>query len=165
MPDATDEQWVPVAGFEGLYEVSDRGRVRSLDRATLGSDGKTYHRKGRVLKQAASEYQMVTLWKDIKQHGLAVHRIVLESFVGPRPDGMVTRHLNGDHRDNRLCNLVYGTQSENMYDKVRHGRHHNAVKTHCSRGHEFTEWNTSRNKQGQRSCYLCSRRRERKNAA
>ncbi len=52
-----------------------------------------------------------------------VHRLVLETYVGPCPAGMQCRHLNGDHQDNRLVNLKWGTRSENMQDAVRHGTH------------------------------------------
>ncbi len=51
-----------------------------------------------------------------------VHHLVLEAFVGPRPEGMECRHLNGDPFDNRPENLAWGTRSENALDKVRHGR-------------------------------------------
>lgn len=64
-----------------------------------------------------------------------IHRLVLDAFAGPRPEGMECRHLNGDPKDNRLRNLVWGTRAENMADRTRLGEHnppmgterHNAV--------------------------------------
>jgi len=50
-----------------------------------------------------------------------VHKLVLETFVGPAPVGLECRHLNGDPADNRLCNLVWGTRSQNLSDKKWHG--------------------------------------------
>ena len=94
-------------------------------------------------------------------HTRLVHRLVLEAFVGPRPEGMVARHLNGDPGDNRLENLAWGTQSENNYDKVRHGTHHNANKTHCPSGHEYRGDNIKWYK-GFRFCRACHRISERR---
>lgn len=87
-----------------------------------------------------------------------VHDMVLETFVGPKPAGMCARHLNGDSLDNRLDNLTYGTYSENNYDRVAHGRHPAANKTHCKRGHEFTPANTYIiPSMGSRQCRKCVR--------
>lgn len=52
-----------------------------------------------------------------------VHRLILEAFVGPCPEGMECRHLNGDKADNRLANLSWGTRQENMDDKRKHANH------------------------------------------
>lgn len=69
------------------------------------------------------------------------------------------RHLNGNPYDNRLENLAWGTPSENMLDKVRHGTHHNAIKTHCPRQHQLIEPNLvlSHLRQGKRRCLACDR--------
>lgn len=88
-----------------------------------------------------------------------VHHLVAEAFLGPRPPGLEVRHLNGDMLDNRLANLTYGTSAENKVDTVRHGRHHNAVKTHCPAGHEYTPGNTYRDPKGGRHCCVCQNRR------
>lgn len=158
MTDAT-ERWLPVPGYEGLYEVSDLGRVRSLPRQV------GYGRiKGRILKALPGRngYPRVNLWKDQRAKMHHVHSLVLAAFTGPRPEGYETRHLDGDRCNNTLANLSYGTPSENQHDKVRHGRHHNAVKTHCKHGHEFTPENTIivvTPVKTQRCCRLCARRR------
>lgn len=64
-----------------------------------------------------------------------VHRLVMAAFVGPCPDGMVVCHNNGNGLDNRLDNLRYDTQSENMNDTKRHGTNHWANKKYCKWGH------------------------------
>lgn len=121
------EQWRAVPGFEGLYEVSDLGRVRSLDRAeTVGNRWGSKTRRfvpGRVLalKRAGRGYRAVALSVRGEVTYANVHRLVLRAFVGERGDGQETRHLNGVRHDNRLLNLVYGTGAENQADRERHG--------------------------------------------
>ena len=101
----------PIVGFEG-YAVCPRGRVfhrlangnvREL-RPTLGCRG---HLK-------------VRLFRDGKVFRFFVHVLVLEAFVGPRPQGLVCRHLDGDKRNNRVDNLKWGTHAENWEDRRRH---------------------------------------------
>lgn len=144
--DNAAEKWRPVAGFEGRYEVSDQGRVRSMDRIVTNKHGHQWRVRERILKASGKgpmRYDGVHLGDGtgrIVQH--YIHRLVLEAFVGPRPDGLVSRHLNGDHHDNRLVNLTYGTQQENIADKYLHGTDHNTNKTHCKWGHEFDGVNT-----------------------
>lgn len=138
------EKWKAVPGFEGLYEVSDQGRVRSLDRITprfnrWGTPA-PLRVKGRLLKPSPfgkSGHVCVNLFNNGRGKCWQIHRIVLEAFVGPRPRGMECRHLNGRAHDNRLANLVWGTRAENMADRTRLGEHnpalgenrHNAVLT------------------------------------
>lgn len=113
------KRWNPVRGYEGYYEVSDAGDVRSLDR--LCSDGRTY--PGKVLGQRlnARGYLRVALSKGCKKQDVSVHSIVLEAFVGPRLDGMESCHRNGVRTDNRVENLRWGTKLSNAADKRIHG--------------------------------------------
>lgn len=140
------EEWRPIPGFDGRYEVSDQGRVRSLIRGRILSPKPERH----------SGYMCIELRPQPRlAKTLRVHRLVLEAFVGPRPDGMLARHLNGNPTDNRLANLAWGTPLENAADTTRHGTHNNGRKTHCKRGHEFTEANTFRDRNGKRECRTC----------
>lgn len=155
------EIWKPVAGYDGLYEVSNAGKVRSLDRPkVLGlGRGQGAFQKGRQLKPCfvRGGYLAVSLSKKGVVRTKLVHHIVLEAFVGPRENGQETRHLNGDRSDNRLVNLKWGSRSENTQDQVRLGTHRNSVKTVCPRGHSLIEPNLSRVHQtrGQRVCKSC----------
>lgn len=91
-----------------------------------------------------------------------VHQLVLAEFVGPRPTGLVVRHLNGNSRDNRLSNLVYGTAAQNAQDAIAHGVNANLNKTHCPHGHEYTVANTYIRPCGKRKCRACNAERERR---
>lgn len=124
---ATHERWLPVPGYEGLYEVSDLGAVRG----PRTGDGRL---KPRPHKDG---YAKVNLCRGGRQKTFLVHRLVLDAFVGPREPGQECRHLDGDPSNNRLTNLAWGTQSENELDKVRHGTHNEAVKVACPQGHSY----------------------------
>jgi hypothetical protein len=116
------ELWKPVVGYEGLYEVSDQGRVRSLP--GKGWNGRTWIKKqGRLRSLAIGKhgYPVVDLKHLGKRKTFTVHTLVLTAFVGPRPTRHECRHLNGKRNDNRLCNLAWGTPSDNDNDRRRHG--------------------------------------------
>jgi hypothetical protein len=153
----SDDEWRPLAGYEGLYEVSSDGQVRSLDRIT--NDGR--HLKGRALKAHANKerggYLNVSPSKDGVQHSMRVHKLVAAAFLGPQPDGTEIRHLNGNPADNRAENLAYGSRSENQLDSVEHGTQVNARKTRCPQGHEYTPENTYIQPGGGRICRTCLR--------
>ena len=114
------ESWQPVPGYEGLYEVSDQGRVRSLDRSVERKNrwgSITTHRiKGRVLRPGVTTCHRfyVNLSKNNTPWVVPVHKLVALAFIGPRPEGHDIDHVNGDFRDNRLLNLEYVTHQENQ---------------------------------------------------
>lgn len=118
------EVWKPVPGYEGLYEVSDEGRVRSLDRDVTQTSRRgalyTLRKKGKLLRpgRMPSGHLSVALGRGNSQ---CVHRLVLLAFVGPAPDKHECCHNNGNPADNRLENLRWGTRSENIKDAIRHG--------------------------------------------
>jgi NUMOD4 motif/HNH endonuclease len=113
------EQWRPVPGYEGFYEVSDMGNVRSAKRRR-GS-------KGGQLKPALSGGRSPRLHVVLFHGSFAsrksrlVHQLVLEAFIGPRPPGMEACHGPGGPLDNRLVNLYWATHIQNMADRVRDG--------------------------------------------
>lgn len=152
------EQWRPVVGYEGIYEVSDHGRVRSLDRL-VPRGSRPFRLKGRLLAQSTmrSGHKRVALCKNGKGRHHLVHRLVLEAFDRPCPEGMEACHGIGGPGDNRLENIRWGTASDNMKDRVRHNTHHQANKSHCAQGHEYTEENTYIPPTGGRSCRTCRR--------
>ena len=110
------EIWKDVVGYSGIYEDSNLGRVRSLDR--LDTAGRK--RKGRILKQTLSNYLRVILCNGKKKTRL-VHQLVCETFIGPRPEGKEVCHGPSGKLDNSLTNLRYGTHSENALDRNRDG--------------------------------------------
>lgn len=154
------ERWLPVVGWEDLYEVSDQGRVRSLDRAIPRSDGRTFRHKGRILRPGAlngvrDRYPRVGLCRDSTLNMHKVHILVATAFHGQRPHGGVCRHLNDDPGDNRATNLAWGTVSENQFDSVRNGNHGNTKKATCLRGHELIEPNLTGERERHRDCRAC----------
>lgn len=154
-----NEIWKPIPGYEGQYEVSDQGRVRSLDRTLTTKLGIKKHRKGQMLGYTLNSMGYPRVWIGDKKKLL--HALVLEAFVGPRPPNHVTRHLDGNPLNPRLDNLAWGTQSENLLDKQRHGTDTQRNKTHCPRGHQLVEPNITlwAAKRGQRNCRACARAR------
>jgi hypothetical protein len=113
------ETWKPVPGYEGYYEVSDRGRVRSVPRI-IAVSGYLRQLKGRVLKPGiATGYYFVRLSRDGVSKCARVHRLVLAAFVGPCPAGMETLHGAKGRYTNTLSNLKYGTRLENAKDRKR----------------------------------------------
>lgn len=86
-------------------------------------------------------YEYFWAW-DGSSRRFYVHSAVMLALVGPRPHKMEVRHLDGSKTNNALSNLRYGTHSENETDKVAHGTHRNARKTHCPQGHAYDEANT-----------------------
>ncbi|WP_151708876.1 NUMOD4 domain-containing protein [Acinetobacter brisouii] len=116
------ENWKPVKGYEGAYEVSDLGNVRSLDRMVKCNTG-TRLVKGVVMKQKIHRdgYMCISLSVGRKSRTLIVHSLELEAFVGDRPDRMQACHIDGDRANNALSNLRWDTVKENHNDKRKHG--------------------------------------------
>lgn len=134
-------EWRPLVGFEERYEVSDDGQIRSRDLLVKRGPGGTYLKPGQVLRPDSKRYghRYVVLKVDGKPTHMHVHRAVLTAFVGPCPDGMECRHLDGNAANNNLSNLAWGTPTENRRDIIRHGTDHQLNKTHCPQGHPYGE--------------------------
>jgi len=130
---AAEERWLPVVGYEGLYEVSDWGRVKSLERLVKHSREGHQLLSSRVLRPACnirSGYPYADLRENGKRRAIPVHRLVLEAFVSLRPEGMECCHNDGNPANNRLENLRWDTRHSNHADKLRHGTH-NRGENHC----------------------------------
>lgn len=155
--DLSGERWLPVVEYEGIYSISNLGRVRSEQRIAYRTDGRTQTIHARLLRPVSDSkgYLRVNLFHNNTGVTRYVHLMVMAAFVGPLPVELETRHLNGNPQDNRLENLAYGTRSENFLDTVRHGTHRNARKTHCPRGHPYIEVNTYVPPRGGRICRTC----------
>ena len=122
------EIWRDIPGYEGTYQVSSLGRIRSLPRVIPVYDSVrqvTYARPcpGKILRQAVCDkagHVSVHLGKHCR--GIPVHQLVMLAFQGCPPPGLEAMHLNGIPTDNRPENLQYGTHSQNMIDMYRIGK-------------------------------------------
>lgn len=118
-----NEIWRPVLDYEGLYEVSSFGRVRSFDKHVKNGSpiGRTI--SSRVLRTPLNGQgrRTVVLYKNGTKKSRNVYKIVAEAFLGACPSGMIVRHKNGDCTDDMSCNLIYGTHKENTHDRIAHG--------------------------------------------
>lgn len=124
-----EEEWRPVVGLVGLYEVSNLGRVRNVERTVWrrggrGSDpDKLYaskcRSKVRTLYQTEDGYQQLKL---TERGSILVHTLVLEALVGPCPDGKEACHDDGNPGNNKLSNLRWDSPAGNAADRTRHGR-------------------------------------------
>jgi hypothetical protein len=160
-------RWRPVAGYEGHYEVSNLGEVRSLERKVIShDDGRIRTFKARILRpELRHGYHVVNLSKDGDRAKFYVHRLVLLAFRGEPEPGAECCHCNGIRDDNRLQNLRWDTHLSNVQDAITSGTYHfigdyNGNKTHCKRGHPFDEANTIVRPTG-RGCRKCVRLMER----
>lgn len=160
------EEWRAIPGYEGLYEVSDLGRVRSLSRIVTERTGKTRHHQGRVLSQwigVANGYPFVSLKNGEHKTNWCVHRLVAIAFLGTPEEGQEVCHLNGDRLDPRLINLRWDTHSANVFDRRKHGTDHQVNKTHCPRGHLLAGENLVKrareSEKHHRKCRACNRAR------
>lgn len=122
----TNEIWKAIPGYEGIYEASTLGRIRSLDRITIDKNGNNKKIKGRMLKLSLAprdRYYSVELYKSSKIKKYRVHQLIGEVFLNHKPNGSetVVNHKNNDPLDNRLINLELITQRENCsIDKWRY---------------------------------------------
>lgn len=128
--------WRAVLGYEGRYEVSDEGQVRSLD--LLDRMGRK--RRGRMLSLCTDKrgYPATTLHADGLITAKRVHRLVLEAFVGPCPPGMEGCHNDGNTTNNHVSNLRWDTRAANEADKIAHGTYQLGDRNPNSRHDEAT---------------------------
>lgn len=126
-------QWKDIKGYEGYYQVSDTGLVRSLDRYVTSSNGVTRLLRGNVMKQTLAyaegrgyTYYVVNLRKNCTANVSQVHRLVAEAFI-PNIDNLPTvNHKDGNKANNNVSNLEWASYSENnthaLVNKLRYPR-------------------------------------------
>jgi hypothetical protein len=118
-----DEIWKDVVGFEGYYQVSNLGRVRSVDRVvTISRSGRSYtsNFKSRIMQGGLNSdgYPMVTLSKIPDSSILKVHILVAQAFIGDRPKGFHVNHKDGCKTNNSASNLEYCSHKDNINHAV-----------------------------------------------
>lgn len=128
-----EETWKSVVGYEGLYEVSNLGNVRSVDRTLNCKDGKIKHRKGHLLSPKTDEgYFRVSLSKDGVKKLYKVHRLVAMAFI-PNPDNLpVVNHKDEDKKNNKVENLEWCTV---QYNSTYGSSVEKNLKTRVEKGH------------------------------
>lgn len=117
------EEWRDIPGYEGKYQASSLGNIRSLDRIVNCAHGGKRRMRGRVLKPAGQKKDPHL--RVVLGHGAigsCVHTLVALTFLGPKPEGQEVRHLDGNPLNNRVDNLAYGTRTENILDVYRQGK-------------------------------------------
>lgn len=116
------EEWKAIPGFEGIYEASTLGRIRSVDRIERD---RPLPRKGKVLAtyRQAGKHTHVTLYLHGKRIMCKVHRLVLLTFSGEPESGQEGDHINFDRDDNSVTNLRWLSKLENMRHSFKAGRH------------------------------------------
>ena len=113
------EIWKDIKDFEGLYQVSNLGNVKSLDRDIIDKNGKIRHYKGQIMsgrikKGTNQGYVMYDLFKDNKRKTVRLHRLVAEAFI-PNPNNLPeVNHIDGNKENNTVDNLEWCTRGENI---------------------------------------------------
>ena len=135
------EEWRDVAGYEGIYQVSSFGRVKSLDRWCIRSDGQRQHFASKILKplfnrggghkkQAKGRYLYVNLRKERSYRSIMIHRLVLEAFI-PNPDPLIytqCNHKDENTHNNDIANLEWCSPKQNINHGTRNERANSKIR-------------------------------------
>lgn len=152
------EEWLPVVGYEGLYEVSTWGRLVRLKTRITRSDGREQWSQSGPISGSPNQtgHIVVRLYRDGKPVNRQLHRIVCEAFHGLAPEGKpMVLHWDDDPSNNRPENLRWGDGFDNQQDSVRNRSHVNSRKTRCKRGHPLEGENLRILRNGNRECKEC----------
>lgn len=117
--------WKDIDGYEGYYQISDSGMVRTLDRYVRRIDGYVQKRKARNTRMFINKdgYCKVKLNKDGKSKEFFVHRLVAQAFIENPDNKLEVNHIDFDRTNNRASNLEWVSHSENIHKTVDAGRH------------------------------------------
>lgn len=119
------EIWKDIKGYEGLYQVSNLGRVKSLERyVRCGTNGNGKRKVNERILRAGAYCKTGHVSVVLRKHGTGqpVHKLVMEAFVGARPENYDICHNDGNPKNNKLENLRYDTRRNNNIDVFKHGR-------------------------------------------
>ena len=127
-----DEVWKDIRGYEGLYQVSNKGRVKSLMRLVkYGGKQHTVPDKMKALSVKDNEYLFVNLWKGNKAKNKYVHRLVAQAFLSDYTESLMVNHKDMNRKDNKLTNLEMVTNKYNQNHAQRFkGKKRGAYKGH-----------------------------------
>lgn len=119
------EIWKEIEGYEGYYEVSNFGNVKSLDRTIIRSDGISFSKQGKIMVQNddIDGYPTVHLSKGGKDERISVHILVAKAFVPGYKKGLEVNHIDFDRHNNHVDNLEWVTHTENVEHSYKNGRH------------------------------------------
>jgi len=120
-----EEIWRDIKDYEGLYQVSNMGRVKSLERTITRKNGRKYSVKEQILQPTKNfnGYLLVNLYDNSsKMKKIYIHRLVCEAFYENSQNKPEVNHINEDKTDNRACNLEWVTRKENLTHGTRPAR-------------------------------------------
>lgn len=112
--------WKPIEGYEGLYEVSNKGDIKSLPRRKGLKNGCSYITKERILRPSMTTtgYWKIELTKDMKKKSKKIHRLIAKAFI-PKVEGKPQiNHIDGNPLNNEISNLEWSTQQENVQHAI-----------------------------------------------
>jgi hypothetical protein len=125
------EAWKDIKGFEGLYQISNLGRVKSLKRNITFKDGRVCNKEEKIIKNRLSMgYFFVCLCKNSKSYPKKIHRLVAEAFIPNSENKPCIDHINGIRTDNRIENLRWVTYSENNMSPIYREKRKGLMKGH-----------------------------------
>lgn len=115
-----EEIWKDIDGYEGIYQVSSHGKIKSLDKIINGGGARQYIRKGRIRKPVSTEkgYLRVLLTNNGKRKGYFVHRLVALAFLAKDHSRKHVNHINHIKSDNLVSNLEWVTPAENNQKSI-----------------------------------------------
>lgn len=133
-----EEIWKDIDGYEGLYQVSNLGRVRSLDRVVVYSNGRECLHKGKIINNHDNGhgYRYITLTNGGKRKNHYVHRIVAEAFIINEDCLPEVNHIDNDRSNNDITNLEWCSKKENMNHMIKQDRQIKGSDVHCSKLNE-----------------------------
>lgn len=155
-------RWLPVVGYEGIYEVSDSGEVRSIDRTILSPTGKDRFLPGKVIGANIDNagYLRTRLSRDNKMKNFSVHRLVAMAFIPPIDGKTCVNHKDSNKLNNHADNLEWCTHQENTHHAIA-SDNFPSKKKFCKYGHP----NTPENRDKYNHCKPCNRRKAREQTA
>lgn len=149
-----NEIWKDIKGYEGYYQVSNFGRVKSLARVVIGKNNRKYDIKEKIVKSRIHQngYLFVHLCKNGKKKHLSIHRLLAQAFIPNLENKPEVNHKDGNKENNRVENLEWATSKENVHHAFRTGLKIMTKGEKCSWS-KLTEKQVSEIKKELKNCY------------